>query len=454
MAGKSFGLWLCTGCVLTFYLLIFLFPPLKKIKIFQPLPAIDYKYFPYRNRVIKIPYGPKDERFVEHERTDVNKQWYPVFHSNGGKTEKATDLNIDYSCLDNNSTIGQDDHENGNPSSTLNTTHVVPQKPKDFEKYTPRALKYKRDWIGCVTEFRKALTAAGQNNMDGDSADEPSISSAEVLQDIALILPVHAKLVNASWPTMESIRQLVSIPQEIILVMSGVDEGDRDHLFGYVSLLRDFYAAGLPSGVSMRVIATKPLYKSGDNRWLGYSLASSPVVVSWDGDDYIHPKTFRALNAAFQSRPELDYALVGFRRTSLVKSTSVLSEQIINFLKNNPITEDAIASMIDYSNNAYEKERRRIPNFGQWWMGNTAAEPSWEGHAYPHWHHPICANGWFGVRKGVFEIVPPVANFHKGEDVIQTFRLLKSGFNVKCLGDLSMGMYVSHKEKYNVALTE
>eukprot|EP01071_Lankesteria_metandrocarpae_P009787 Lankesteria_metandrocarpae@DN5247_c1_g1_i2.p1 len=306
----------------------------------------------------------------------------------------------------------------GNEDSTYHSKHqrVVP----DLDTFIPN---------DDPAEAERRFTHCIENPTDCGSIDCP------VIVNISLVLPLRMSKVNSSLWTLESLRQLIVFPKEIVLVASGAYQtAEVSHTLAFLTILREFYAPQLPKGVIMKVYAAKMLYKPGESRWFGFNQTTMPVVLQFDADDYMHPQMFQVMYTVFKHRPELDYGL--FRYEGDIQqgeySHDNMYDTILKVLRKPKLTHDDIKHIWDYDSKEYSKVRSELPTWNkEWWLGNTDAEPDWNKEQM--WWDYGCANGWSVYRRRVMETIAPPVNLFGGEDAIYNYRVVKSGFNYMCL---------------------
>eukprot|EP01071_Lankesteria_metandrocarpae_P009790 Lankesteria_metandrocarpae@DN5247_c1_g2_i1.p1 len=407
--------------------------------------------------------GPKDELYLQHEFIDVDYR-----------------LVLD--------------------TGTGYTNFTSGSFPNDYENWAAQALRYRNGWIQRVRHFRRFLYDEGKNNVDPGvnlkdavyrkealsvaAASEdgkyqskharivpdlntfvPNDDPAEaeqrfaycfenpsacgsvdtpVVADVSLVLPLNIMRVNNSFTTLESLRQLITFPKEIVFVISGTTlTAEVSHTFAFLTILKEFYAPVLPKGVTMKVYTAKMLYKPGESRWFGFNQTTMPVVMQFDGDDYMHPQMFQIIDTVFKHRPELDYGLFHYEEGVFEGEYrgDALYTPILRHLRMRHFTHEDVHNIGEYSHRDYVKVRRDMPTWNkEWWLGNTDAEPNWGGETQ-RWWDPGCHNGWVAYRRHVMETVTPPVNLFGGEDAIYNYRVVRAGFNYKCINAI-IGVYL------------
>eukprot|EP00917_Polyrhabdina_sp_WS-2016_P013805 GHVP01030180.1.p1 GENE.GHVP01030180.1~~GHVP01030180.1.p1 ORF type:complete len:574 (+),score=120.18 GHVP01030180.1:84-1724(+) len=287
-------------------------------------------------------------------------------------------------------------------------------------------------WDTRVKTFRRAAADQGLN--------DPNFRM-EMSADIGLVTAFPASRLNDTWIFMESLIMQKVKPQELVIIVVET-LGSEKEVYEYLTVLLTRYVP-LLQNTKIKLFSAEGQHYPNDNRWFGFNQTTTSIVSFFDADDFMLPTFVDFINFAFTKRPELDFALIQYGPGDLEAPSfypGIYDKRILEVVGKEDLK--SFDSLLNYENHEYQELRDSIPDFGKsWWIGNTDAEPNWEGNEDQRWWDGGCHNGWATFRRNVIETVPPPTKLYGGEDAIFNFRVIKAGFNYRCFHH-AFGIYI------------
>eukprot|EP00922_Rhytidocystis_sp_ex-Travisia-forbesii_P014819 GHVS01022166.1.p1 GENE.GHVS01022166.1~~GHVS01022166.1.p1 ORF type:complete len:410 (+),score=37.43 GHVS01022166.1:1-1230(+) len=293
----------------------------------------------------------------------------------------------------------------------------------------------KEDFTKTVQSMQSMLATASKGlKSDGGNGCKKTVP-------VSLVLPCHSKHWVYVPRVLESAARQVSLPSEIIVVLTIDSELDQFLETDAVYL----HSQAVPN---LRVFVRGGANYAGANRVFGASQATNEIVSFFDCDDYMHPQRIDILHRVFTRKPDLEAAIHTLQSVPEVNVTSLLPAY------SEPHSDEVVDALAPWSNEYVQEQLPSQEELGlpPWDINNKTTEATWPGQ--PLWYacgkmklamHGQCHNGWLTVRKSVLSDVRYPIEAKQGQDSIYNYRLLRAKRNFTVL-DLKLGLYVGKKE--------
>lgn len=163
-------------------------------------------------------------------------------------------------------------------------------------------------WLKASSIWRPIIAKAMIHQRIQDPTTLPN--APVIIDDTSLIIPISPHDPLKAWPSFESLRTLAAWPKEIIYITSlGQNMNDLYPLAAMFRVIQCYFIRIIPPQVRVRYVVTESLGGPMAARWLGGLISHTPIVMTFDADDYLAPGSVYQRHLMFKKIPDLDYLL-------------------------------------------------------------------------------------------------------------------------------------------------